>query len=225
MEKNCNKCGMIFVTEDRKQVSCSRKCGNATQRGRQQSGPRGRTACHPLFDDDDAELRSLKWTVSSRGYAKTCLPQTQGARRIVCAHRLVAERVVGRRLLSSEQCDHMNFNPLDNRRANLCIVTPAQNSQRRRYRQRNGPNGVPIPSGIKYRERRALFSPWEVAIRVRGQRLYLGSYRTLEEAEQVRMSAMREHGVWMGHGPTLADLSEWSDGIRGSVQRDANGGQ
>lgn len=169
--------------------------------------PRGACACFPIFDDEDDELRGWKWQKVRNGYAKACTSQVGGVRQIALAHRVVAERVLGRPLGSDEQCDHLNYNKMDNRRSNLCIVTPAQNSQRRRYRAKTTPDGVVVPPGIVYREHRKMYRPWEASIKVHGTCTYLGSYKTVEEAVAARDRAIRDLGWWDGSGPTLADIS------------------
>lgn len=52
-------------------------------------------------------------------------------------HRVIMERVLGRKLTQDEEVDHINGDTLDNRRANLRVVTRTQNNQNARRRKDN----------------------------------------------------------------------------------------
>lgn len=74
-----------------------------------------------LVDDGDlAWLSRHSWYVSEGGYA---LARIGG--RLVRMHRLILGLGVG----DPRECDHVNRDRLDNRRANLRAVTPAENRQ------------------------------------------------------------------------------------------------
>lgn len=114
-----------------------------------------------LIDCIDYELvAGYTWYVSGNGYAATGTP------RYIMMHRLLLGAVKG-------QCvDHINGNPLDNRRCNLRFVTAHQNSYNSRSRVgRTLPRGV-VRMGNRYIAR----------IRADGKEHYLGCYADAEAA-------------------------------------------
>lgn len=82
------------------------------------------------------------------------------------------------------QVDHRNHQTLDNRRSNLRLATPAENSANRRMRSTNttGFTGV-------YRDRKR----WRAGIMVAGKNIYLGGFRTPEEAHAVYQATAAMH--------------------------------
>jgi hypothetical protein len=86
------------------------------------------------------------------------------------------------------EADHINRNKLDNRKANLRVVTHAQNTQnlsshsdsQSRYR------GVARLSGVRAK-------PWQAYGTVDGKRQYLGTFATEQEAADAAAAWRREH--------------------------------
>lgn len=77
-----------------------------------------------LYDAKDAALiDQFTWSVSSQGYAVT-----RRAGRSILMHRLILGVVED----PLTYCDHINHNPLDNRRGNLRTCTRAENARNRR---------------------------------------------------------------------------------------------
>ncbi len=83
---------------------------------------------------------------------------------------------------SKMEVDHINHNPLDNRRSNLRIVTHAVNMANR-GRQTNNKSGI---NGVYWNERAKRHY---AQINVNGKRKSLGSYETFEEAKAARIRA------------------------------------
>lgn len=75
-----------------------------------------------LVDDEDEHHAQHRWYRHSRGYAYRRVDGTT-----VYLHRMIA----GLRPGDGLYVDHINRNPLDDRRANLRVVTPAGNAQNR----------------------------------------------------------------------------------------------
>ena len=80
--------------------------------------------------------------------------------------------------------DHINGDTLDNRKANLRICTPRQNSLNTAdTKNRTLPKGVSKSCSNRYRAR----------IMVNGKEIWLGTFSTVKEAEQARMEAEIEY--------------------------------
>jgi hypothetical protein len=77
-----------------------------------------------------------------------------------------------------QQVDHIDGDPLNNRRANLRLVTGSQNQQNRR-RAANNSSGR---KGVTWHQRDGR---WQVRIQLAGQRIHLGYYQHLEWASSV----------------------------------------
>lgn len=82
-----------------------------------------------VSNEDYDFLSQWKWCYGKRGYATRTNKKTKKHDSI---HRLVMERIIGRKLNSNEICDHINRNRLDNRRSNLRLVTLTENNINRK---------------------------------------------------------------------------------------------
>lgn len=105
----------------------------------------------------------------------------------------------------SQEVDHINHNPSDNRRENLRIVSTAQNQMNTVINKNNtsGIKGVNWDKGC---------NKWRVRISVNGERLTLGYYNTLEEAAQVRHDAeLKYFGEYRYIKSILAEMDGGSE--------------
>jgi hypothetical protein len=82
--------------------------------------------------------------------------------------------------------DHINGDKLDNRLANLRIVTPSVNQANRRRLNRNNRSGT---RGVHQNKH----GSWVAQIMVDRKARYLGSFPTREEATEARRAAELEH--------------------------------
>lgn len=73
--------------------------------------------------------------------------------------------------------DHINGDPLDNRKSNLRIVKPYQNSQNRKTSVNNNSSGV---RGVYWEQNK-----WRARIMIRGKRRNLGYFETIKEAKEI----------------------------------------
>lgn len=80
------------------------------------------------FSEVDNDLYSVRWFIANIYACRCC------KRKMLVAHRIVAERMIGRELVSGEVIDHLNGDPRDNRRENLAVVTQHKNTQNRHDR-------------------------------------------------------------------------------------------
>lgn len=130
-------------------------------------------------DDDDVELVSaFSWRLTQDGYLITHVnsgnirlaPNGYGLQDTLALNRLImhcSDR--------SKQVDHINHDKLDNRRENLRVCTPRQNSQNRQSLK----NTSSRYKGVSFRQD-AKGKPW----RARIGNTSLGCYATPEEAAQ-----------------------------------------
>lgn len=108
-----------------------------------------------------------------------------GPRRYEYLHRLIAGRVDGGKKIV---VDHINRNPLDNRRENLRIV-PVQINSMNRCEQFNkhGLFGVRF---VKHSKNGSLRKkPWRSEIKIDGVNKFLGYFKTKEEAHTAAKAA------------------------------------
>ena len=133
-----------------------------------------------LVDDCDWDwLSQYRWFACNTGrkiYAMRKSPRTDGRQSTVYMHREILRTPDG------FETDHINMNPLDNRRANLRISTSAQNQANSERRKILGFKGV-TKRGKK----------WRAQMRLSGKRVWLGSFSTAEAAAKACDDAARNH--------------------------------
>lgn len=133
-----------------------------------------------LVDDEDFEkLSKFSWQAIDKGggrvYArrsKRIGKRSEGKQIIYYMHREILNAKQG------EYVDHINGNTLDNRKQNLRICSNLQNS-----RNRIGNPNLRKYSSFKGVKKNANCSTWSARITVDGVSLYLGSYKTEQEAK------------------------------------------
>ena len=81
------------------------------------------------------------------------------------------------------QIDHINGNGLDNRIENLREATALENAQNKRKAQKNNSHGN---LGITYDKAKKL---WRARITLAGTRIYLGKFKTQEQASNAYLQA------------------------------------
>lgn len=124
-----------------------------------------------IIDLDDVEkVKQYKWRLS-KGYAHNDT---------ISLHRFIMN------CPSNMVVDHINRNPLDNRKCNLRICTQQQNSMNRNV-QSNNTSGI---TGVSWNKRT---NKWLVRIKLNGKTKCLGYFKNLEEAKKVREQAEIEY--------------------------------
>jgi hypothetical protein len=120
-----------------------------------------------LIDDDDLRwIQGKNIHVNSKGYAEV----RWGGRKSPTS-RLVHRMIMGEP--NGIHIDHINGNPLDNRKSNLRLATRSQNMINSRVYESNtsGQRGVTRHG-----------SGWVARIQLQGKRKHLGYFQSFEEA-------------------------------------------
>lgn len=114
-----------------------------------------------LIDIDDIEkIQQCKWRISSTGYVRN---DNKGR-----LHRYIMN------CPDDMVVDHINGNKLDNRKCNLRICTVQQNNMNKKSKNKNN-----LPRGVEKDKNR-----YKAYITYNHKRIYLGSYKTIEEASE-----------------------------------------
>jgi hypothetical protein len=132
---------------------------------------------------EDVDLEDESWFVNSQGYVVNNGSGPYAFKRL---HRIVMARMVGRELGRWELVDHIDTNPLNNRRDNLRLCNSSENGFNRDLPAHNttGYKGVSRNSAGARR-------PYQASITVNRKKQYLGSYATAEEAAKAYEQAAR----------------------------------
>jgi hypothetical protein len=114
---------------------------------------------------------TFSWHRASYGYAASqTRRQRPGKKRSIRMHRAILERKLSRPLLPTERPDHINHQPLDNRRENLRLASFQQNNMNASpYNVRGGTSDYKGVFWDKQKNR------WRANIRLSGVRIYCGS--------------------------------------------------
>jgi hypothetical protein len=140
-----------------------------------------------IIDDEYFEyLNKWKWHLSDQGYAIRTQHIKIGFKKYknkhIRLHRLINNTP------DDMFTDHINRDKLDCRKENLRSVTKSQNGINR-SKQNNNHSGF---KGICWNEHA---KKWMVEIKVKPTKIYLGIYKNLEEAIEVRKEAERRYHV------------------------------
>ena len=93
---------------------------------------------YAIIDVNDADLAGRSWHAGpghrSVGIYTFYAARRRGTRHITL-HRVILERILGRKLRVGEECDHIDGNGLNNRRCNLRLVDHRRNIRNSHNRQ------------------------------------------------------------------------------------------
>jgi len=144
-----------------------------------------------LIDDEDFEdISEFTWKIDGAGYV---------CRQWICELKIHTEllhrRLKGLSYGDGKVVDHINRDPLDNRRSNLRICDRSQNQCNVGILSSNT-SGF---KGVSKSNRKG--KKWRADIQVRGRRVALGCFFTIEEARIAYQSAADElHGEFANYG-------------------------
>lgn len=135
------------------------------------------------FDLEDYDkIKDYCWNISPYGYV-VCANNVNGIRTTSFIQRIILGDVGD---YTKTQIDHISHNKRDNRKINLRICTPSQNSMNAKKRIDNT-SGV---TGVYFYGSR---NKWIAVITVDGKVIHLGYFDTFEEAVEARKSAEEKY--------------------------------
>ncbi len=125
-----------------------------------------------ISPEDESLLRKHYWGVYDKGYAAR-----NNGYGVMFLHRVIMARMLGRYLVGKEQVDHINCIKTDCRRENLRLADQSQQQANRKKTLNRGYSSQ--FKGVSWINR---LNRWGAGIRVDGKSLYLGYFRSEEEA-------------------------------------------
>ena len=136
-----------------------------------------------LVDDEDYERFSrFSWFAQAAGdgFCATRRQRENGKKLAIYLHREIVNAPIGL------EVDHINGNPLDNRRSNLRLCTHAQNMANRKQHKHSAARF----KGVRWcRDHKK----WRAEIYVRGKRIHLGYFANDEDAAKAYNEAATLH--------------------------------
>jgi hypothetical protein len=150
----------------------------------------GTTVDSAVSDEDYEYVSRFNWRLVGRGYvARQISHYENGKRRYGCVY--LHREITG--ASSGEVVDHINRNPLDNRRCNLRLCTQSQNLRNSggyKTIARNGRMRVSQYKGVGRADSKK--NPWSARITVDGEDRRLGVFPTELDAARAYDAAARE---------------------------------
>lgn len=147
-----------------------------------------------LVDEEDyIELSQYNWYIDTNGRVqRNRLKGESYSSSHIQMHRQIMKATKG------DIIDHINRNPLDNRKANLRFCT--QNENERNKGKKSIKNATSKYKGVRFKKGRN--KCWECRVKYNGKELYLGSFYTEEEC------ALRYNEFAIQHYGEFAVLNE-----------------
>ena len=135
------------------------------------------------FDLEDYDkIKDYCWYINSGGYVSTNIPREKKQKKITM-HRLIMDLIDGGRDI---YVDHIFHNKTDNRKSQLRIVNVQQNT----FNHSKFKNNSSEYNGVYWHKKH---QKWEVLIGVDGKIKYLGMYKNIEDAIQIRKEAEEKY--------------------------------
>lgn len=135
-----------------------------------------------VSEDDYPLVKGFRWYAQKADktyYVNASTPLVNGKRTNISIHRLLCSDPKG------YEVDHINHNPLDNRRENLRVVTHRENILSRGLFRKNKTGVV----GVRWNDQRLKWTPH---INVDGKNIYLGAFICFKKAVEEREKAVEK---------------------------------
>lgn len=132
-----------------------------------------------IIDLDDIQVvKNYRWHTTTKNYVRSFIDG-----KYVYLHRLILNLKNDNILV-----DHINKNPLDNRKNNLRLADLSLN----RINSKTNINNTSGFRGVLFRKKT---KKWEANIRVNGKKLYLAETKNKDEAIRKRLSAEEKYYI------------------------------
>lgn len=123
------------------------------------------------IDDEDAWiLEAMSCYLNPQKYLMANIPMRRGCGSRISVHRMILDAPAGM------DVDHINHNPLDNRKENLRLVTTSQNLQNRSGAMTTSKTGV---RGVS---RCSFTGKYRAVLGLGGRYIHVGRFETLDDA-------------------------------------------
>jgi hypothetical protein len=138
-------------------------------------GSNGSITCFIIDLDDYEKISKYKWYIENHGYVRG---HVDGKK--VSLHRFIMN------VEDEKEIDHINHNPLDNRKSQLRVCSAKQNMMNKVLYSNN-------KSGTKGVHYYRWSNSWLVTITYNGEKIHLGYYKTKDEAIRARKEAEQKY--------------------------------
>lgn len=136
-----------------------------------------------IIDSEDVEkIKKYRWFVMKPGYIQYAIAHGKD-RKTIYMHRVIMGNP------KKMQIDHINGNGLDNRKQNLRNVSASLN-QHNRLRARKD-STTKLIGAMKWKKEKHRLKPFYSAINLNGKSIYLGSFKTAQEAHKIYIEKKR----------------------------------
>ena len=122
-----------------------------------------------LDNEDYGHINIFNWKLSTEGYAVTTFQTNTNKRKSVGMHRLILNP------FTEFVIDHINGDPLDNRKKNLRICLPKENT----FNRKKSKGKTSVYKGVGFYKRTG---QWQARITFEGKLIHLGMFSTPESA-------------------------------------------
>lgn len=130
-----------------------------------------------IVDVTDVDLALFKWNAQRTNKygdtpiyaARRDLPTVRGKRSSVRMHRVILARMLGRELTRQEEVDHIDLNPLNNRRSNLRLADRSQNCANKRLQSTSASGYKGVSWHIQHKK-------WAAKIKHNGKTIHIGYF-------------------------------------------------
>jgi hypothetical protein len=142
------------------------------------------------IDEIDKDISQYNWYIckpqpnksKTHVYYATCKSKTNernanGKLRTIYMHRLILEKMIGRKLQRTEQVDHINHDGMDNRRINLRLATHTENLQNQQIRKYDKKTSK--YKGVSWNSEKR---KWSADIKINKKSIHIGRFVNEEDA-------------------------------------------